>query len=105
MPSREAAAWLEEHGAVLKTSRVLAKAGHLATDLVNEMVIFNTQNEKYYGLNDVGTRVWALIQEPRTIGEIVGIVAKEYEVEPERFERDLTKLLQDLQSANLIEIK
>ena len=89
---------------VQKTSKVLAKPGHLATDLGNEMVIFNTQNEKYYGLNDVGTRVWALIQEPRTIDEIVGTIAKEYEVEPERFERDLTKLLQDLQSANLVEI-
>lgn len=90
---------------MLKTSRIVAKPGQLSTDLGNEMVIFNTQNEKYYGLNDVGTRVWALIQEPRTIDEIVGIVAKEYEVEPERFERDLTKLLQDLQSANLVEIK
>lgn len=90
---------------MLKTSRVFAKTGHLATDLGNETVIFNTLNEKYYGLNDVGTRVWSLIQEPRTIDEIVGIVAKEYEVEPEQFERDLTKLLQDLQSANLIEIK
>jgi hypothetical protein len=89
---------------VQKTSRVLAKAGHLATDLGNETVLFNTKNEKYYGLNDVGTRVWALIQEPKTVGEIVKIVAGEYDVEPEQFERDLTKLLQDLQSANLIEI-
>ena len=89
----------------MKTDKVHAKAGHLATDLGNEMVIFNTKNEKYYGLNDVGTRVWALIQEPRTVEEIVGIVTREYEVEPARFERDLTKLLQDLHSANLIEIK
>jgi coenzyme PQQ synthesis protein D (PqqD) len=90
---------------VLKTDKVLAKSGHLATDLGHEMVIFNTRNEKYYGLNDVGTRVWSLIQEPKTVGEIVKIVVAEYDVEPEQFERDLTNLLQDLQSANLIEIK
>lgn len=88
-----------------KTSRIVARKGHLATDLGNETVIFNTQYEKYYGLNDVGTRVWALIQEPRTMGEIVTIVTQEFDVEPERFERDLVKLLQDLQSANLIEIQ
>ena len=88
-----------------KTSQVVAKAGHLSTDLGNETVIFNTLHEKYYGLNDVGTRVWALIQETRTVGEIVRIVTQEYDVEPERFEQDLTRLLQDLQSANLIEIK
>ena len=88
-----------------KASRIVAKKGHLATDLGNETVIFNTQYEKYYGLNDVGTRVWALIQEPKTVGEIVNVVTQEYDVEPERFERDLKKLLQDLQSANLIEIQ
>ncbi len=88
-----------------KNSRIVAKKGHLATDLGNETVIFNTQCEKYYGLNDVGTRVWALIQQPRTVGEIVKIVTQEYEVEPERFERDLTKLLQDLESAKLIEVQ
>jgi hypothetical protein len=88
-----------------KSSRIVAKKGHLATDLGNETVIFNTQYEKYYGLNDVGTRVWSLIQQPRTVGEIVNIVTQEYDVEPERFERDLTKLLQDLQSANLVEIQ
>ena len=89
---------------MLKTSQIRAKAGHLSTDLGNETVIFNTQYEKYYGLNDVGTRVWALIQEPRTMDEIVRIVTQEYDVEPEKFESDLTRLLQDLQSANLIEI-
>ncbi len=88
-----------------KSSRIVAKKGHLATDLGNETVIFNVQYEKYYGLNDVGTRVWSLIQEPRTVSEIVKIVTQEYDVEPERFERDLTKLLQDLESANLIEIQ
>ncbi|HEV8384289.1 MAG TPA: PqqD family peptide modification chaperone [Candidatus Acidoferrales bacterium] len=88
-----------------KSSRIVARKGHLATDLGNETVIFNTQYEKYYGLNDVGTRVWALIQQPRTVGEIVKIVTQEYDVEPARFERDLTKLLQDLESAKLIEIQ
>lgn len=94
-----------EYSIVDKISRIVAKQGHLATDLGDETVIFNTECEKYYGLNDVGTLIWTLIQEPRTIDEIVKIVAAEYDVEPERFERDLTKLLQDLQSANLIEIQ
>ncbi len=88
-----------------KGSRVVVKPGHLATDLGDETVIFNTRYEKYYGLNDVGTRVWTLIQQPRTFAEIVSIVTQEYDVEPARFERDLTKLLQDLESAQLIEVQ
>lgn len=88
-----------------RDTRVVVKPGHLATDLGHETVIFNTRYEKYYGLNDVGTRVWTLIQQPRTFAEIVRIVTQEYEVEPARFERDLTKLLQDLEAAHLIEVQ
>ena len=88
-----------------KNSRIVARKGHLATDLGTEAVIFNTKFEKYYGLNDVGARVWALVQQPTTFAEIVKIVTQEYDVERDRFERDLTKLLQDLEAAELIEVQ
>jgi hypothetical protein len=59
----------------------------------------------YYGLDAVGARIWSLIQEPRTVNEIRDILLEEYEVEPERCERDLLALLQKLADEGLIEVK
>jgi translation initiation factor 2 beta subunit (eIF-2beta)/eIF-5 len=59
----------------------------------------------YYGLDDVGARVWQLIQEPTVVKEIQATILEEYGVEPERGERDVLALLQDLANEGLIEVK
>ena len=46
-----------------------------------------------------------MIQEPRRVDEIRDAIVEEYAVEPERCERDILKLLQELAAAGLIEVK
>jgi hypothetical protein len=77
----------------------------IACDLAEEVAILNTTSGIYYGLNTVGARIWKLIQEPRTVHEVRNALLEEYEVEPERCERDVLVLLQALASKGLIEIK
>lgn len=57
----------------------------------------------YYGLNRVGARIWELVQDPRSIGAIRDAIVAEYEVEPDRCERDVLELLGRLSEAGLIE--
>jgi predicted transcriptional regulator len=56
-------------------------------------------------LGAVGARIWTLLQEPRTVGEIRDILIDEYEVELERCERDLLTLLQRLADKGLLEVR
>ena len=53
----------------------------------------------------MGARVWNLLQEPRSVQEIWGIRLSEFEVAPQRGERDLLKLRQELSAEGLIEVK
>jgi len=84
---------------------VTANRDHLVAELSGEMVILHVEKGVYYGLDKLGTRVWRLIQEPRTIDELVQTILKEYEVEPEQAERDLVALVQDLATNGLAEIR
>ncbi len=68
-----------------------------------EMVILSLKDGMYYGLDPVGARIWQLIQNQCTIEEIIQAILAEYEVERERFERDLEDLLQDLKVHGLAE--
>ena len=77
----------------------------ISCDLIEEVAILDITSGIYYGLNTVGTRIWKLIQEPRTVHEVRDALLEEYEVEPERCERDVLALLQELASKGLIEIK
>lgn len=82
---------------------VVAKE-QVSCDLGGEAAILNLKSGVYYGLDPIGARIWDLIQEPKSLNEIREILLKEYEVEPDRCERDLLALLQKLAAEGLIEV-
>jgi hypothetical protein len=85
-------------------SIVVAAPDQVSSDLSGEAVILNLASGMYYGLDEVGARVWSLLQQPCAVAAIRDAILAEYEVEPERCERDLLALLADLEAAKLVEI-
>lgn len=83
------------------SSRVVATKDQIFSDLGGEIVILNVASGVYHGLDEVGARVWHLIQQPRTVDEIRDAILDEYEVVPEQCERDVMTLLQQLVQAGL----
>jgi len=86
-------------------SRVVATKDQVSCDLSGEVAILNLKSGVYYGLDAVGARIWQLIQEPRTVASIRTVLLSEYEVDPDRCERDLLLLLHALADAGLLEIR
>lgn len=86
-------------------SVVMVAKDQVSADLGGEMAILNLKNGVYYGLNEIGAKIWNLIQAPRKVSEIRDAILEQYEVEPERCERDLLAILQKLLDAGLIAVK
>ena len=86
-------------------STVVAAEGQVSSNLGDEVAILDLRGGIYYGLESVGSRIWSLIQEPSTVKDIRDIIASEYEVEPERCERDVIGLIQRLTDEGLVEVK
>ena len=68
----------------------------------DETVLLNLDNGTYYGLDPVGTRIWALLKEDHTPREIVPLLVAEYEVETAVIENDLRRFLTDLQTHGIV---
>ncbi len=77
----------------------------VSCSLQGEAVILNYQSGVYYGLNPVGARIWELIQESKTEGEVHQALLDEYEVDSARCWSDLRPLLTELRQAGLIEVE
>ncbi len=77
----------------------------VSSNLGEEAVILDPKSGYYYGLNDVGSLIWKLIQAPKTVSQIRNAVLDEYEVTPEECDPDILELLEDLQSRGLIEVE
>lgn len=58
--------------------------------------------DSIYTLNEVGTRIWQLIDGVRTAEGIVNIITEEYDVTPEAAAQDVSDLLGALEAEGLI---
>ena len=74
----------------------------LAQEISGEMVLLDLSSEKYLGLNEVGARVWQLLEEQHDLKYIFNILLEEYEVDTDILENDLIKLIADMRDAGVI---
>jgi hypothetical protein len=86
-------------------SIVVANRELLCCNLAEGAVILDLKSGVYYGLDEVGTYIWSLIQEPRLLSEIAAAVLAEYAVEPDRCDRDLRQLFAEMLDRTLIEVR
>jgi hypothetical protein len=85
-------------------SIVLASKDQLSCDLGGEAAILNLATGVYWGLNEVGSFVWKMVEQPRRLSEICRAVVEVYDVDMERCERDVMALVRELAEAGLVEI-
>jgi len=83
-------------------SMVAALPDQVSCDLGGRSAILSLKNGTYYGLDEVGARVWCLLQQPRTIADLRSVLRAEYEVAPLELDADLDDLLSRLHRFGLI---
>ena len=90
---------------ITRNTIVVASREQVASDLAGETVLLGLRTARYYGLADVGARIWELLRDPITVSAISETIAREYEVTPERCEADVLRFLEDLAEQELIEVR
>ena len=86
------------------TTVVAAPQRQLSTTLAGEVVILDVEKGEYFGLANVGTLIWNMLQTPRRVCEIVDRIVTEYDVGRDTAEDDLHALLADLAERGLIDV-
>jgi hypothetical protein len=74
----------------------------LFREVAGEAVILNLETGKYYGLNEIGTRMWTLITEHGCLQPVYNALLEEYDVHEERLQSDLLELVDDLVARGLL---
>jgi hypothetical protein len=74
----------------------------VARRLGEEMVLLNTETEAYFTLNDVGARVWELIDGRQTVATIIRQLLAEYDVPETELQTDVDELLSQFADQQLI---
>ena len=61
-----------------------------------EAVMMSVTAGRYYGLNAVASRIWELLETPKTIAQLCAQICEEFEVDAQTCEAEVLKFVQDL---------
>jgi len=86
------------------TDRVEVPAHVMVRFLDNESVFLNLDTERYFGLDQTGTRMWQVITNSSNIEAAYQQLLSEFEVEPETLRSDVIGLLEKLVENNLLQM-
>ena len=90
---------------ISKTALISVTQSSMSSELPGEAIILNLDSGVYFGLDEVGARIWALLsQKPQHFSDLHRCLLEEYEVDSDTCEQDLTELLLAMKSASLIEV-
>ncbi len=86
------------------TDRVKVPDEVLISGLQDESVLLNLDSERYYGLDDVGTRMFSVMTSSESLQSAWERLKKEYDVDHEVLRQDLIALVDTLLEQGLIEV-
>lgn len=86
-------------------STVVVAQGLTAANLGDEAVLLDANSGRYYGLNELGARIFELIRTPSIVGDVKATLLQEYKVDEPQLEADLLAFLQHMEERKLIELK
>lgn len=74
----------------------------LASKIDKEVVIFDENNNSYFSLNRIGTSIWELLDQPKSIKQLISELQAVYEVSAEQCESDVLPFLDTLINKELL---
>ena len=76
---------------------------HIAhSEVSGETVILNLSTGTYFGLDEIGTRMWNLLAEHGSTDSMIRTLLDEYEVGDEQLRADIDELLNSLKAHGLV---
>ncbi|MFW6012319.1 MAG: PqqD family protein [bacterium] len=68
-----------------------------------QVILLEPTDGRYLSLDEVGTRIWELIQEDGRIESILNTLQEEFDVTEERLQRDVQRFLSRCEELRLVE--
>ncbi len=87
-----------------RADSVRRRPAPLSSRICDEVVLFDSDNGAYFGMNLIGSRIWDLIEQPKTVDQVIQHLLLTFEVPEVRCEEDVTGFLNQLVKKDLVEV-
>jgi hydroxymethylpyrimidine pyrophosphatase-like HAD family hydrolase len=93
---------MKNHKSIDNDTIIVQAEGIDATDLNGEKVMMNLDKGQYFALNQVGSRIWDIINKPASVKEITDTLIKEYDIDEETCKSSVITFLEGMNDVEII---
>lgn len=90
---------------ITPNTRLQRKSDLLFNEIDGEVVMLSIENNEYYGMDKVGSRIWELLKQQMSYKDLVAKLMDEYEVSEKQCKEETISFLQKLADKKLVVIK
>lgn len=87
-----------------KETSIKKSPNAIESEIDGDVVLMNIDNNEYYSMDNIGSSIWKMLDEPIRIAEIIDQLLEKYDVSPETCEKDTMKFLNQLLEKQIIAI-
>ena len=84
--------------------RLTVRDGVMFREIAGESVLLNLDSETYFGLDEIGTRMWSVLVGSPSIEAAYDVLIAEFEVDDGTLRTDLSTFIEKLAGAGLVAI-
>ena len=85
-------------------STVTQSQDQVTADIDGQLVMMSIEKGEYFGLDEVGTRIWDLIEQPRSVDQLCSRLQEEFEIDNETCEKHVLGFLDNLSQLGLVDV-
>ena len=88
---------------MISLDQVVFKDKQTASRIIaGEAIVLTPMDSKIHSLNDTGSRIWELLADEPTVGEIVAQIHSEFKVSEEQAQADVIAFLEELAAKGMV---
>lgn len=93
---------MENQPALTDETRISRSSAVLTAEVDGEIVMMSIEKGRYFGLDDIGSQVWNLIDTPCTFGELVDRLLAQYDADRDAIAGDVRGLLLSMAERDVV---
>jgi hypothetical protein len=86
------------------STRLRKSARQLSAVIDGEVAAMQTERSRYYTMDVVGSRIWALVEDEPTVDDVVAVLLAEFDVDARTCRAEVVRYLHELLDYGLIEL-
>ena len=74
----------------------------ITNEIDDEILMMSIEDGKYYGLNAVGSEIWKMLDEPKSIEEIIPALKEIFDIDDETCRKESLDFIESMIKNNII---